>query len=223
MRIGVLGAGLMGAALGRAWARAGHAVTFSYAQDRAKLDALAREAGGSARAGTPAEAAAGADAVLVAVPWHRLDDLLARAGPLGTSRGRVVLSCSLPMAPDDAALALGHTTSGAEALAARPELAGARVVSAFTTVPSELIAALAAGRRTPGGPPAVAYCGDDPGAKRAAEPLLRDAGFAPVDVGPLRAARELELFGLLVARLAYAEGADPALGYQFVSARGGDA
>jgi predicted dinucleotide-binding enzyme len=53
MRIGMLGAGLMGRALGRAWARRGHAMTVSYARDRARHDALAREAGGGARAGTP--------------------------------------------------------------------------------------------------------------------------------------------------------------------------
>ncbi len=216
MSVAVVGAGHMGAALGRAWARHGHQVTFSYARDRARLDRLARDAGAGARAATPAEAAGGADAVLVAVPWHRLDDALAQAGPLD---GRLVMSCSLPMLADDSALALGHTTSGAEALAERT---GARVVSAFNTVPSELITALLDGRRTPGGPPAVIYCGDDPGAKAAAGPLLRDAGFAPVDAGPLRIARYLEPFGLLVAQLAYAEGADPALGYRFVTAAGGD-
>ena len=125
MRVAVVGAGHMGAALGRAWARHGHEVTFSYARDRAKLDRLAHDAGAGARSSTPAEAVNGADAVLVAVPWHRLDDALAQAGPLD---GRLVLSCSLPMLADDSALALGHTTSGAEALAERT---GARVVSAL--------------------------------------------------------------------------------------------
>jgi hypothetical protein len=212
VRIAVLGAGLMGAALGRAWARRGHQVAFSYARDRARLDHLARDAGGGARAAAPADALDGAEVALVAVPWHRLDDLLAQAGPLD---GRAVVTCSLPMLADDSALALGHTTSGAEALAGRT---GARVVAAFNTVPSELITALHEGRAFPGGPPAVAYCGDDAAAKRACAPLCADAGFAPVDAGPLRAARYLEPFGLLVAQLAYADGADPALGYRFAAA-----
>jgi predicted dinucleotide-binding enzyme len=130
------------------------------------------------------------------------------AGPLA---GRIVLSCSLPMTDDDTALALGTTTSGAEELARHTR---ARVVSAFNTVPSELITALLDRPAVPAPPPMVAYCGD-PEAKRACAPLLADAGFAPVDAGSLRVARYLEPFGLLVAQLAYAEGANPALGYRF--------
>jgi predicted dinucleotide-binding enzyme len=61
----------------------------------------------------------------------------------------------------------------------------------------------------------VAYCGDDAAEKRTCIPLLDGASFEPVDVGPLHVARYLEPFGLLVARLAYAEGANPALRYHF--------
>src|SRR5215218_9816498 len=56
MRIGILGSGLMGGKLGTIFARAGHAVVFSYSRDRKKLEQLARDAGGDARAGTPREA-----------------------------------------------------------------------------------------------------------------------------------------------------------------------
>jgi predicted dinucleotide-binding enzyme len=214
MRLAVLGSGLMGSALGRRWAAQGHAITFSYARDPRRLEALAHAAGGAAQAAPPAEAVRESDAVLLAVPWHRLEDVLAQAGPLD---GRVVISCSLPMTPDDSALAIGLTTSGAEALALRT---GARVVSAFNTVPSELITALAdEGPGSVGETPAVAYCGDDEGAKRTAEPLLRDAGFEPVDAGPLRIARYLEPFGLLVAQLAYVQGLGPALGYRWLARR----
>lgn len=212
MRIGVLGAGLMGSALGGRWAARGHEVTFSYARDRRRLEALANAAGPGARSGLPADAVRASDAVLLAAPWHRLDDVLAQAGPLD---GRIVISCSLPMAPDDSALALGLTTSGAEVLAGRTR---ARVVSAFNTVPSELISALGDPSTTGDAETAaVAYCGDDEGAKRAVEPLLRDAGFEPVDAGPLRIARYLEPFGLLVAQLAYERGLGPALGYRWVA------
>ena len=57
MRIGILGAGLMGGKLGTIFARAGHDVVFSYSHSKEKLEKLARDAGGKARAGTPAEAA----------------------------------------------------------------------------------------------------------------------------------------------------------------------
>src|SRR5436305_11024964 len=80
MRIGILGSGLMGANLGTIWARAGHEVVFSYARSEQKLKKLAREAQGSARAGTPGEAARDADALLLAVHWSGVDDVLKQAG-----------------------------------------------------------------------------------------------------------------------------------------------
>src|SRR4029079_19474073 len=113
MRVGILGSGLMGGKLGTLFARAGHDVVFSYARTRRKLERLAREAGGAARAGTPREAAQRADAVILAVHWSRVDDGLKRAGPLGRT---VVVSCCLPMSDDDSRLVKAHTTSGAEVL-----------------------------------------------------------------------------------------------------------
>src|SRR3954469_23149409 len=134
MRIGILGSGLMGAKLGTIFARAGHEVTFSYARSGAKPERLAKEAKGKERAGTPHEAAQNADALLLAVHWSRMDDVLAQAGDLS---GKIVVSCSLPMNDDDTALVLAHTSSGAEALAKK--LPNARFVSAFNTVPSEVL------------------------------------------------------------------------------------
>src|SRR5215469_2873014 len=100
MRIGILGSGLMGGKLGTLFARAGHEVVFSYARSREKLEALAREAGGNARPGTVREAAHGADALLLAVHWSRLEDVLAQSGDLA---GKPLMTCSLPMNDDDTA------------------------------------------------------------------------------------------------------------------------
>src|SRR6186997_2535303 len=99
----------MGGKLGTLFARAGHDVVFSYARSDQKLKKLAREAEGNAREGTPADAAREADAVLVAVHWSRLDDVLKQAGDLS---GKVIVTCSLPMNADDTALVIGQTTSG---------------------------------------------------------------------------------------------------------------
>ena len=114
MRIGILGSGLMGGKLGTIFAWAGHDVVFSYSHSERKLKRLAREAGGHARAGTPREAALDADALLLAVHWSRVADVLKQAGDLS---GKVIISCSLPMNASDTALAVAHTSSGAEALA----------------------------------------------------------------------------------------------------------
>src|SRR5215470_17019979 len=106
MRIGALGSGLMGGKLGSLFARAGHDVIFSYSRTRQKLEHLARVAGARAHVGTPAEAARDADALLLAVHWTRVDDVLAQAGTL---TGKVLLTCSLPMSKDDTHLLIGHT------------------------------------------------------------------------------------------------------------------
>src|SRR5437868_4856884 len=82
LRIGILGSGLMGGKLGTLCARAGHDVVFSYSHDQKKLERLARDAGANARAGTPEDAARGTDALLLAVHWSRVDQVLAQAGDL---------------------------------------------------------------------------------------------------------------------------------------------
>lgn len=209
MRVGILGSGLMGSKLGTLFARAGHEVVFSYARTRGKLDRLAREAGRTAAAGTPAEASKDSDALLLAVHWSRLDDVLGQAGDLD---GKVIVTCSLPMSDDDSELVVSHTSSGAEELAKRAP--GARVVLAFNTVPSEVLFGVFEARRR-AVRPSLAYCGDDSRAKKVAARLIRDVGFEPVDSGPLRIARYMEPFTLLIAQLAYERPGGPELAYRF--------
>lgn len=209
MRIGILGSGLMGAKLGTLFAQAGHDVVFSYSRNRSKLDTLARKAGKTARAGSPREAAQDADVVLLAVHWNRVDDVLSKTGDLS---GKVIVSCSLPMNDDDTGLVVAHTSSGAEELAKKAR--GARVISAFGTVPSEVLFAVFE-ERDGDARPSLVYCGDDDDAKEATAQLIRDVGFDPVDAGPLEVARYLEPFTMLIARLAYEGNDGPALAYRF--------
>jgi hypothetical protein len=167
----------MGSKLGTIFARAGHEVVFSYSRSRKKLERLARDAQGSARAGTPREAAKDADAILLAVNWSQLDDVLRQAGDLS---GRVIVTCSLPLNADNSEFVIAHTSSGAEELARRAP--GARVVVAWNTVPSEvLFNVFAARNKAPR--PSLLYCGDDVGAKEVTAGLIRDVGYEPVDGG----------------------------------------
>lgn len=209
MRIGILGSGLMGSKLGTIFARAGHDVVFSYSHSRDKLEQLAKDAGGGAKAGTPGEAASGADALLLAVHWTRIDDVLTQAGDLS---GKTIISCSLPMSKDDSHLVIGHSTSGAETVAAK--LSSAHVVCAFSTAPSEVLFPVFE-KRGRGTPPDLVYCGDDDNAKKTAASLIRDVGFNPVDVGDLSVARYVEPFSLLLAEIAYNEANSPELAYRF--------
>jgi len=209
VRVGILGSGLMGGKLGTLFARAGHEVVFSYARSEHKLKQFARETDGRARAGSPAEATRESEALLVAVHWSRLDDVLEQAGDLA---GKALISCSLPMNVDDTALVVGHGTSGAEELARR--VAPAPVVAAFSTVPSEVLFSVFAARGQ-GNPPSLVYCGDDEQAKRLTATLIRATGFEPLDAGPLRIARYVEPFSLLVAQLAYEGSGSPQIAYRF--------
>jgi 8-hydroxy-5-deazaflavin:NADPH oxidoreductase len=209
VKIGILGSGLMGGKLGSLFARAGHDVVFSYARGKQNLERLAREAGGHASAGTPGDAAREADALLLAVHWLRVDDVLRQSGDVS---GKVIITCALPMNAENTGLVVAHMSSGAEELAKK--VRGARVVSAFGTVPSEVFFGVFRARRK-ANRPSMAYCGDDAGAKDVAATLIRDVGFEPVDAGPLRIARYMEPFALLMGQLAYDGDIGPELAYRF--------
>lgn len=209
MRIGILGSGLMGGKLGTIFARAGHTVVFSYARSERKLKRLAKEAGGNASAGTPREAAVDADVLLLAVHWPRVDDVLRQAGSIS---GKVLITCSMPMNASDTALVVAHTLSGAEVLARKARRA--KVVSAFGTVPSEVLFGVFRAKRRRLKRPSLLYCGDDRAAKRIVMRLIRDVGFEAVDTGPLRTARYLEPFTMAMAQLAYEGEHGPEIAYR---------
>src|SRR5258708_35232463 len=101
----------MGGKLGTIFARAGHDVVFSYARSEEKLKKLARDAHGKAhggaRAGTPGEAAQEVDALLLAVHWSRVEEVLNQTGDLS---GKVILTCCLPMNDDNTELVVAHTS-----------------------------------------------------------------------------------------------------------------
>jgi predicted dinucleotide-binding enzyme len=90
----------------------------------------------------------------------------------------------------------------------------ARIVAAFSTIPSEVLFSVFDARRK-SNRPSLVYCGDDHDAKELVATLIRDVGFHLLDAGPLRMARYTEPFSLLVAQLAYETGAGPQLAYRF--------
>jgi predicted dinucleotide-binding enzyme len=192
MRVGILGSGLMGGKLGTIFVKR-----------------LAQGAKGKARAGTPRDTAQDADALLLAVHWSRIDDVLKQAGDLSR---KVIVTCSLPMDACNTRLIIANTSSGAEELTKK--IPKARIVSAFNTVPSEMLFGVYEARRKTTRPSLV-YCGDDESGKTVAAELIRDAGFDPIDAGPLHIARYTEPFALLVAQLAYEGEGGPELAYRF--------
>lgn len=209
MKIGILGSGRMGGKIGQLLARAGHEVTFSYARREEKLKRLAEAAGPGARSGNPGEAAGNADAILLAVHWSRLDDVLDQAGDLS---GKTIFTCCVPLNQSNTELVIAHSSSGAEVLAQK--LPQSEIVAAFQTTPSEVLFEVFEARRS-ALKPSLVYCGDEAASKTLAAGLIAELGFDPVDAGALRIARYIEPFAMLTAELAYGTDQGPEWAYCF--------
>jgi hypothetical protein len=177
VKIGVIGSGNVGSALGRVWARAGHPVMFASRNlDHDKK--LAADIGANARAGTLAEAAAFGDVLLFAVPYGALPDLgKALAGSL---KGKVLIDACNPFPERDGDIANRARDQGAGRVSAEL-LPGARIVRAFNAVHAARMGEV---HEQPGkvGMPIAA---DDPKAIEVASRLIREIGFEPVLVGGL--------------------------------------
>ncbi|MCI0360048.1 MAG: NAD(P)-binding domain-containing protein, partial [Planctomycetaceae bacterium] len=135
MKIAILGTGSVATALGTRWSKAGHGVTFgSRHPESEKVLELLEECAPGTRAVTPRESVAGADVILLAVPWPAAKGTLAELGDLA---GRVLIDCSNPLTADFSGIELGHSTSAAEEIARWAK--GARVVKAFNSASSKVM------------------------------------------------------------------------------------
>jgi predicted dinucleotide-binding enzyme len=171
VRVGIIGAGSLGAALGGRLAAAGHAIMFG---GGASAEATASRIG--VRAGANNEAAAFGELIALCVPFAAIDAALAQSGPLA---GKVLWSCVNALKPDNSGLAIGFDSSAGEEVAARAP--GARVVAAIPPFAEALAPGPLAYDNELA--PSVFMCGDDGGAKRVVERLVRDIGAQPVDAG----------------------------------------
>lgn len=187
MDIAIIGAGKVGSALARGWARAGHRIVLGV-RDPAASAALATEV--CAQVTTPAEAAQAAEVIVLSLPWGAAESV---ARSLGDLEGRIVIDCMNPLVRTDGRMALdrGHTTSGAEALAGW--LTNARLVKTLNQVGAEVMESNHAMAHRP----AMFMAGDDAAAKEVVAGLLTDLGFEPLDAGALVQARILEPYALV--------------------------
>jgi hypothetical protein len=180
MKIGIIGAGNIGATAARLFTRAGHEVALSNSRGGAGLEALVAELGGGARATGVEEAARFGEVVLVAVPFGKYEALPAEA-----FEGRVVIDAGNYYPQRDGHLAEldGGRTTSSELLAAH--LKGARLVKGFNTIWFEHLA-----KQGDAGLPtqerrAIFIAGDDAEAKQLVARLVEEIGFAAVDTGAL--------------------------------------
>ncbi len=198
MKIGIIGSGNVGGALGGRWAKLGHEVTFGTRDPQGiRKQQLAAKTGSKTRAASFADTARGNDVLLLATPWPVTHQVIAGLGDLD---GKILIDATNPLLPDLSGLTHGTTTSGGEQVAGWAS--GAKVVKAFNTVGANIMQNPAfEGHR-----PVMFYCGDDAQAKDAVKKLIADLVFEPVDAGPLTQARVLEPFAMLWISLALKQG-----------------
>jgi len=183
MKIGIIGSGKVGSALGASWVKAGHEVMFS-SRHIEHDQALAADLGAGARAGTLREAAAFGDVLLVAVPYGALPEV--GKGLADLIGGKVIIDACNPFPNRDGEIADWALEKGA-GFASAELLPGARIVRAFNAIGA---AHMGSAYQEPGriGMP---FAGDDADAVAAASGLIREIGYEPVLVGGLEMGRYL--------------------------------
>lgn len=188
MKIGVIGSGRVGGTIGELWVKAGHDVVFS-ARTMDEVNSLLAnlKLGPRARAGTPKEAAAFGEAVLISVPYTALPQI--GRDNAAELKGKVVLDTCNPIENRDGAMAVEMRNKGT-GVASAELLPGVRLVRAFNCVGwnSMRTEAHRAGERL-----AIPLAADDQAALKVAIGLVQDAGFEPVVVGGLARAREFDV------------------------------
>jgi predicted dinucleotide-binding enzyme len=193
LRIGIIGTGRIGSALATHWTRAGHEVLMS-SRHPEELSPLAKQLGSRARVGTPKEAAAFGEVVLVSVPYAAMPQI--GKDNAAELKGKIIIDTSNPVEGRDGPMALAAQKKGA-GVATAEFLTGTRVVRAFNCIPAASLAG--DGNRKPVRI-AIPIGGDDPQALEVAQRLVRDAGFDPVVVGSLAETRRFDLGQPLASR-----------------------
>ena len=199
-KIGVIGGGNMGTAMGKLWAAAGHTIKVGFGRDQAKLQQAAALIGGGASVASPVEVAQFADVIVLTVPWSAAQPAVAA---LGDITGKVVWTIINPFKADFSGLEFGTTTCAGEEIAKLAK--GARVVEGLPLFAD----VLASGdRRFEGARASVFYCGDDADAKADVAELLGDLDVDATDVGPLSSGRFIEPAMMLLMRIQYGPSAE---------------
>ncbi len=193
MKIAILGAGHVGAALACAWVRSGHQIVFG-ARDAGSTKAASAAARLRARVAAVPTAAGECEVVVLATPW---DGTRAAIESCGSLAGKIVIDCTNPLKSDLSGLAVGMDDSGAELVAGWAK--GASVFKCFNQTGAENMADAARYAVRP----VMFVAGDDAARKPAVLQLARDAGFESIDAGPLSAARMLEPLAMLWVHLAF--------------------
>jgi predicted dinucleotide-binding enzyme len=179
--IGIIGAGKIGGTVARLLVKAGHQVVLSNRRGGEGLEDLLTELGGAGSvAPTADEAATRGDIVFLAVPFR---DPEALPSPEAVA-GKIVIDAMNPfVSPGGAAMDLGSSSSSEET---QKRLRGARVVKAFNTVWFKELGEQGSTSLPEDQRRAIFVASDDAEARAQVSEIVRQVGYAPVDLGPLR-------------------------------------
>ena len=191
MKIGIIGKGRVGIAIGEGLGRKGHQVKHGHRDLKEPVS----------------EAAKWGEVIILAVPHEAVADATKEIGSLAD--GKVLLDVTNAVT-DKLGLAIGFSTSAAEEV--QKKLPKARVVKAFNTV----FAANQNTGRIGKEQLALFVAGDDAEAKQTVMQLGRDIGFDSVDAGLLRSARYLEPMAILLMNMAFSLRMGTGIGYKLV-------
>ncbi len=186
MRIGLIGSGRIGSTLAKLAVDRGHEVVLSNSRGPQTLAELAAGLGPRATAGTPAQAAAAGDLIVVTIPFKNY-----RQVPVAELAGKTVIDTNNYYPQRDGSFAEldDDSTTSSELLAAH--VPGSHVVKAFNSIHFEDLASQGRPPGTPGRR-ALPIAGDDAQAKATVAGLVELFGFDVVDVGPLREGRRFQ-------------------------------
>jgi 8-hydroxy-5-deazaflavin:NADPH oxidoreductase len=183
MKIGIVGSGRVGGGIGSVWVKAGHEVMFS-SRHIEHDKALAAKLGANAHAGTPREAAAFGEVVMISVPYGALPEVGKDLEAL--IKGKIVIDTCNPFVWRDGEIATWAREKGA-GLASAELIPGARIVRAFNAIGA---ARMSTAHQDPGriGMPIAS---DDAEAIVVASNLIRDIGYEPIVIGDLEMGKYL--------------------------------
>jgi len=190
MKIGVIGSGNIGSAVGGLWVKAGHPVLFS-SRHPENLKQLVESFGPLARAGTVEDAFNFGDVMFIGVPYGAYPQLAKDYAKQWS--GRIVLDAGNAVLARDGEIGKQAREAGV-ALTSAKLFAGARIVRAFNIMSSRKVTSFA---HRPEPRLAMPIAGDDPQALKIAAQLVRDAGFDPVEIGSLQRSKLFEQGGPL--------------------------
>lgn len=203
MKIAMLGAGNIGATLGKKWGAQGHEVTFGVRDvTAAKYEALLESMPGQVTIAPTVEAAAAADVIVLAIPGAALKETVAKLG--ATLAGKIIIDATNNISQAD----MGGI---ATITAAAPQ---AKLFRAFNTLGWENFETADLG----GTQIDLFYCGESGADRETVDQLIADVGLRPIYIGGLDKAPVLDALTRLWFTLAYEQGYSRRLAFKMLTA-----